>query len=194
MNQCIDDICMSGGSPGADKLFGELANAAGHKVIHWSFLNHRSVGRKEDTHIVSAHKLLQADERLETAEKYLQRGFPAKLEYVNNLVRRNWQQVRATTCVYAACSFEDDMKPIGGTAYAIVMAIHTGIPKIFVYNVTTSKWMSFKRKYFNTLHIHKDEWEEIDLEDIPKPKGVYTGIGMSQLTENGERAIRSLYE
>jgi len=35
-------ICLSGGAPGADLEWGLCARAAGHTVIHWSFVGHRT--------------------------------------------------------------------------------------------------------------------------------------------------------
>lgn len=187
-------LCLSGGSDGADKLFGENALEAGHRVIHWSFLNHRSEGRPENTIVLPAINLLQADSQLNLANVYLQRTFPTRSEYVNNLLRRNWYQVETTDRVYAVCKFDDDYKPIGGTSWAIVMAIHNHVQEIYAFNVSIERWMKFDRKYIDTNMIHKDEWELIDLDDVPRPHGIYTGIGMSELSQIGHDAIVSLYD
>jgi hypothetical protein len=189
----MDNVCMSGGSMGADQLFGELANEAGHSVHHWSFMMHKSHGRKEDTKVMHAHKLMKADPYLKIANEYLDRNFPTRSEYVNNLLRRNYYQVMSSERIYASCVFDKDMKPMGGTSWALIMGINLAIDEVYVFDWTRDKWFEFERKYFNTNLRYADEWIETTLEHIPKPHGIYAGVGSSALPDNGRAAIKSLY-
>lgn len=177
------NCCMSGGSDGADKLFGELAEQAGHKVIHWSFLNHHSSCKKEFIRTLSYVDLLKADAHLKRANNTLQKTFPTSSEYVNNLLRRNYYQVVESESLYAACAFEDKL-PLGGTAWAIIMGINIEIPNVYVFDTTNDKWITW-----NIM-----DWKEIEFKNIPRPEGIYAGIGSSKLPENGQSVIRRLYE
>ena len=192
--QCRHNICFSGGSKGADQLFGELADAEGHSVFHWSFQNHHSCGRESQTQVLPAVKLLEADLHLNVANEYLDPNFPTRSEYVNNLLRRNYYQIHVSERIYASCAFDDDMKPLGGTAWAIIMGINQNINEVWVFDHTRDQWYSFERKYYQTNQRQADEWWPIKLDSIPPPHGLYAGIGSSELPENGRRAIRKLYE
>jgi hypothetical protein len=177
--------CRSGGAKGADTLFGDLALAAGHEVIHWSFQGHYST-RPDNTIQLNAFSLSKADIHLIEANKTINRKFPTRSEYVNNLLRRNYYQVLGADRVYASCAF-DDMKPRGGTAWALVMAINLGVPEIYNFDWVSGNWYQWGR--------YADEgWDLIDFSLIPRPHGEYAGIGSSELPENGAAAIRSLYE
>jgi len=188
------NVCYSGGSKGSDELFGKMAESCGHYAIHWSFQMHKSMGTKENTRILPAFKLAIANDHLNIANKYLKRKFPSKSEYVNNLLRRNYYQILYSERIYAVCEFDNNMAPLGGTAWAIIMGINIGIDEIYVYETTRNSWITFKRKHFNDINRYAEEWEHIDYDVIPKPHGHYAGIGKSELSGDGKQAIISLYE
>lgn len=186
------NICYSGGAKGADITFGNAASKAGHKVIHWSFQNHHCLGEKNQIVRLNAHQLSKADEQLKLANYYLQKTFPTRSEYVNNLLRRNYYQVNGSDRIYAACRFDrsDDfnVKPLGGTSWALVMGIDMGIKEVYVFDLDLDQWLFYENNPFLS------SWQPIDFDDIPKPSGNYAGIGASNLTKNGKIAIESLYQ
>ena len=179
------NTCYSGGSKGADQLFGELAAKADHQVFHWSFQGHHSRGTKETTYILNAVRLAEANRPLIEANNYLNRNYPTRSEYVNNLLRRNYYQVKHSQRIYAVCNFTEDMVPLGGTAWAIVMGANLGISEMYVFDQDREQWFEYDKKF---------QWEEIQRSDIPTPHGHYAGIGKSELNKAGADAIISLYE
>lgn len=181
--QLPPDVCYSGGSKGADKLFGECAEAAGHEVVHGGFGNHFSPCKKETIRQLPYVELVKADPHLKKCNERLQRTFPTRSEYVNNLLRRNYFQIIYSDRIYAATAMNDDYVPFGGTAWAILMGIDRGIKEVYVFDWGKDKWF-----FYNGY-----TWNEIELKDIPHPYGKYAGIGSSELPENGQQAIRDLY-
>lgn len=188
------NICYSGGSKGADVLFGKLALEAGHDLIHWSFQNHHIAGQKLNAKVLSYPQLMEADQPLKMANEFLKRQYPTRSEYVNNLLRRNYWQIKEADSVYAAMRFTDDMIPLGGTSWAIIMAaMKLRRPKAYIFNINDDKWYRFP-EVISLYGSHQRLLTEIDFTKIPKPQGKYAGIGASDLPENGIQAIESLYK
>lgn len=163
------NICYSGGAKGADTLFGTLAEEAGHEVIHF---------RPKD---VTEEIAKIADIELIKANGFLNRTYPTSKESVNNLLRRNYLQIKDTKCIYAVTYLDDNKTPFGGTAWAVIMGMNNHIP-IYLFDMITEKW------YFSTyMGFYRTNC-------IPsKPSGKYTGIGSRVLTESGKNAIKELY-
>jgi len=180
MNIIGKNICFSGGSKGADKLFGELATKAGHKVYHWSFQGHYSPCPKEQIYQLSYSKLLEADKHLKLANDYLKRTWPTSSEYVNNLLRRNYYQIKYASQVYATTPFDENMKPLGGTSWAILMAMERRI-QIYNFDPNDQQWYEFNYV----------KWQKCN--DVPTPSGWYAGIGSSELLDVAANVIKELY-
>lgn len=179
-------ICNSGGAPGADTVFGELAELAGHEVHHYSFLNHKSACRH--LIILNEFQLSEANEPLKEANKILKRRYPTRSWYVNNLLKRNYFQIKDSNRIYAVTPLIDSL-PSGGTGWAVTMGILRGINSVYVYDVNTHSWW-----HYECFHRESNvmEWAEMDIPP-PKPFGLYAGIGSHELTSEGEQAIRELY-
>ena len=101
---CMTDICFSGGCRGADAVFGEEATKAGHKVVHWAFSGMHSKCPEEQVYRLPSNKLQEADDTLVKANKILGRTYPSRFVYTNNLLRRNYWQIKETERVYAVSS------------------------------------------------------------------------------------------
>lgn len=177
------DICYSGGSKGADELFGLEAEKVGHKVRHFSFWNHHSPCK--NTFSLNMLQLQEGEEKAREVNKLLQRKYPTRMEYVNNLIRRNWYQVKESNRIYAVSFLEKNGFVGGGTGWTVTMGIQNGIREVYVFNYETGNWLRYVP---DTLPY---EWEGVEKPSMPY--GRYTGIGSHDLPENGERAIRSLY-
>lgn len=179
------NYCFSGGAEGADKLWGELAKSHGHEVLHYTFKEHPF---KEGIVLIQ-EELNIADPFLKRANKKLGRKFPSKNNFVNNLLRRNFYQVRETERVYAVASFLGDLV-LGGTAWAVQMYIDLCHdkdidPECYVFDQMTTKpgWVFWNRD--------KLIWESID--KVPTPSGRWTGIGSRELRPEGKNAIESVW-
>lgn len=180
----MTDVCLSGGCRGADVLFGDEATKAGHKVVHWGFSGMHS---KRDLRYLRSDQLQKADPYLVEANKILERTFPSRFIYTNNLLRRNYYQIKNSQRVYAVSSLFEDGKVKGGTGWAVAMAILKGISEIYFYDQELKVWHIH-------LKIEDKPWSWVTGKKIPKPHGIYTGIGSSVLNEAGENAIRKLYD
>jgi len=178
------NICHTGGCKGADQIFGEVAFARGDTVYNYSFLNHH-IPANVKGHIVrlNAVGLAEADHHLRLANKQLKRGyFPYPVEYTNNLLRRNYYQVKKTQRIYAVSYLDEFQNVGGGTGWAVTMGINLGVKEVYVFDWKQDKW--FEYVFLNT-------WQETT---PPTPHGDYTGIGSHDLPQNGAAAIRALYE
>ncbi len=181
-------ILNSGGAIGADTLFGECAERVGHEVRHYAF---EGMKTEWGCHLktLNAANLYQADEYLVQANKTLKRHFPTRSEYVNNLLRRNYYQIKDTKIIYVVAPLADDNKIVqGGTGWAVQMAVDRMVLLIYLFDLKSNKWY----EYFHAGNI----FEYILFVDIIKPvdlQCVYTGIGSRELNSDGKKAIKELY-
>lgn len=185
-----DNVCFSGGAIGADHEFTLAARKAGHKVINYSFTGHKS---RDEVVILNAFRLIQADPYLCEANSYIKRRYPTMSDHTNNLLRRNYYQIVDTKRIYAVASLGERGVPAGGTAWAVVMGIIRKVPEIYLFDQEKQIWLQFGC-------INKDrsfQWYGESLLSpvhLPKPIGLYTGIGSRDLSEVGKLAIHSLYK
>jgi len=177
------DLCLSGGAEGADLQWGMCAGLAGHKVIHWSFPNHRSHAPDIELVKLDDVQLAEADEHIKRAAKILKKH-PPKQKFVKSLIQRNWYQVAWSKSVYAVAPIVDGVVQ-GGTAWAVYMYLtKPGLenPECYVYDQTKDAWFKWVGG--------DDTWCRI--EQPPKPTGIWAGIGTRELSASGKQAIRSL--
>lgn len=191
----MTDTCHSGGSKGADTIFGNCASHVGHTVFHYSFLNHHCAAGEMNRYVCTNVHLMQAHNWLLKANTILDRKYPTRSEYVNNLLRRNFWQIAVSRSIYAVCLIDQNGIPVGGTAWAIAMGIQRGINNIWVFDPDKGAWF-----ILSTVHtgatFNKSVWKTSWLYSInmpPMPSGDYAGIGMSELPDNGAKEIRKLY-
>lgn len=175
---------LSGGAEGADTEWGEIASLHGHEVIHFSFDNHKTVCPNGQIIRLPYNHLLIADPWLKQAKSHLHRLYPAKSKYVNNLLRRNYYQVKETDAVYAIGTFQSHNYLVdGGTAWA------------------TTMYCLIHNKPFYFFHQDRNKWFEMDINGSPieirmppRPEeGVWTGIGTRNINLNGRMAIDYLF-
>ena len=184
------NVCFSGGAAGADDLFGGCAGLCGHKVMHFSFEGHKPKS-KNDIYVLPKQYLFKADPHLKKANSILKRTFPSGSVYVDNMLRRNFFQIKETKRVYAVTYMDPKTGlPSGGTAWAVVMAAQRGIKEIYLFDQTTQWWWKFST--FNGVFNETIDWKQID--SPPAPSGHYTGIGSRDLTAAGEMAIIELFD
>lgn len=174
------DVCLSGGAEGADQQWGMVAGQAGHKVIHWSFEGHTTHVPDQEVVVLTQQLLNQADGPCKKANETLKRIYPPRNIYTKNLLRRNWFQVRDAQSLYAITGFDNKKMVQGGTAWAIQMFLDLGKTSAYVFSQETGEWFTWN-----------NEWKVT--EDVPRPVGIWAGIGSRKLQENGKNAIRKLF-
>lgn len=172
-------IIHSGGADGADKLFGDIGTDLGFKVYHHSFKDHKILGkgiRVEHTD----EELYKANKYLYEANKILGRRFPASSNFVNNLLRRNYYQVKDSDSIIAIASLENETKVKGGTGWAVAMAVFMD-KDVFVFDDgQTNLWY----QYMFSL----DQFISIDHKPYIKNQ-IIAGIGTRDISEAGKNAI-----
>lgn len=180
----------SGGANGADLCFARCAASAGHTVRHYHFkrglVSHALTMIVNDFVWLTQEQLNEADPYLKEVNKTLKRTFPAQSDYTNNLLRRNYWQIKDTEMVYAVAPLMYG-NVLGGTAWAIEMAKYKGVV-IHLFDVNLNRWMRWS--YMN------DEWDFLAAPDALKPNlfSIYTGIGSRNITVGGIAAIEGLYK
>lgn len=179
------NLCLSGGADGADVQWGMCAGLKGHKVIHWSFPDHRTQAPDDEVVRLNDELLAEADESIKLAGKVLKKH-PPKQPFVKRLIQRNYYQVAWSDSVYAVTDIKDGIAQ-GGTAWAIYIYLcRTDLTekKCYVFDQTKDAWFKF---------VGGDEvWSQIDTP--PQPQGIWAGIGTRNLKDNGKAAIRKLLD
>lgn len=176
--------CLSGGAIGADLLWGKVAGLKGHGVVHFSFKRHRTGAPRHEIVELSAQQLQEADHYCRNAGNYICRHFPPNSNFVANLLRRNWYQVRDADACYAISSIKDGMVQ-GGTGWATAMFIlkHNMVKcPVYVFDQDVSHWFQWTGA----------AWEPIY--EPPPPQGVWAGIGTRKLNWVGSLAIKVLMD
>ena len=186
----MTNICFSGGAAGSDHAWGMMAVDKGHELIHFTFSGHKVVDTQHAKRL-SSMELSDADAAVARAAKSMRRRFPSKTEHVNNLLRRNWFQVRFAERVYAVANLLPDdagiLKISGGTAWACQMYVDRWYGgrdlvecELYFYDMVSKRWMQW--------------WETwVDIDRPPIPHGRYAGIGSRDITDDGIRAIFEAY-
>jgi hypothetical protein len=178
------DWCLSGGADGADLMWGKTAKARGHGVIHFSFARHRVDAPAEEVVRLNPELLTAADAYCLQANKFLNRKYPPKSTFVQNLLRRDYYQIESAQRVYAVSTFKDGQVD-GGTAWAVTMFLmkHNFAPcDAFVFDQDASFWSRW----------NGDGWSRIY--EPPKPFGIYAGIGKRKINPVGKLAIAVLMD
>lgn len=218
LGKLTDNVCLSGGAKGADVTWGYNAHKFGHQVVHWSFKGHKTHD-KERTYLLNEEELSEADDLLKEANLTLKRRLSFNNDYVINLLRRNWYQVKYADSVYVVGSLnknaviydptkghdkkyhitndrKDRMGINGGTAWACQLYLDRyrrefGQNSFFVllFDQITLKTYT----YSASLGC----WQPTNILTLAsfkeKPKGVYAAIGSRKLNDNGKLFIEQIY-
>lgn len=218
----MDNILCSGGAAGADVYWGDIAARHNHDVIHFSYDGHRSTASESIIYRLNTQELSIADAEIKTANRTLKRRIPISKQWLYNLLRRNWYQVRDADSVYAvgyviggakirdlstaflaekipARKNEDILCVKGGTSWAIQMFCDRKINgNVYLYDQSRNKILltnPLDYKYWLDIGHMKDDKIIVysDQYTIPKPSGVYAAIGTRDLNDNGRLFIEAVY-
>lgn len=166
----------SGGAIGSDSYWGTTGEKYGVTSRHY-----HAEGAKTPTGNtpVTREQLLEADEHLKKANETLKRRFPTSNEYVNNLLRRDWQQVKNSDEVFAISTIKNNLVE-GGTGWAVQMAIDTSKP-VHVFDQNTNSWYTYEN----------GSWVKTE---TPVLTPNFAGIGTRQISKAGKKAIEEVYD
>lgn len=166
----------SGGAKGSDTYWGEVGKKYGVGSNHYHAIGAKTPSGNTP---ISEEMLKEADPHLKKANETLKRTYPTSNEYVNNLLRRNWWQVKNSDAVFAVGHLVRGIVK-GGTGWAVQMAIDNGKP-VYVFDQVRNKW------YKNI----NNKWSESEVPTLTKN---FAGIGTRELNDTGRKAIEAVYE
>lgn len=141
-----DTTIHSGAAEGADTAFEAFAEKTGSKVLAhtgpFKPKEHRGGLQGNNYKIHSRAELNAADPYLDKAGIALKREWRDKTEFVKNLFRRNYYQIKDVDQVVAIAPIKDGIVQ-GGTAWAVQMALDMG-KEVYVYDINANKWVHQK--------------------------------------------------
>jgi archaellum biogenesis ATPase FlaH len=171
---------ISGGSRGAEAEFGACAERWGMRELNYSFEGHRYLERKRGVVVLSERELNQGDFSLVYASKRLNRKL-TDIPFVRDVLKTIWHQISNARQVFAVGVIQDDGVVKGGTGWGVELARLWNKP-LFVFDQERRSW----------FHWTGNAWE------MAAPPVVsaldFAGVGTQQLTEEGQKAIRELFE
>lgn len=167
----------SGGAIGADTAWDEIGKEFGMvNNNHYYFEGFKTPNGNTSIPIEQKN---EADAKLKKANETLHRRFPTSKEYVNNLLRRNWWQVKNSDAIFAISSITDN-KVDGGTGWAVHMAIGENKP-VYVFDQKIKQWFTWNGSSFIPT-------------EIPTLTKNFAGIGTREINDAGKQAIREVYQ
>lgn len=169
----------SGGAVGSDSYWGEIS--AKYSIASKHYYREGSKTPNGNTP-VSDKELAEADVHLKNANETLGRRFPTSNEYVNNLLRRNWFQVKNSDAIFAVSTIASNNTVNGGTGWAVQMAIDNRKP-VHVFDQNKGKWFEY--------NYSTKSWNETD---TPTLTYNFAGIGTRELNNTGKKAIEDVYK
>lgn len=172
--------CHSGGCPGADMAW-EIAGYDYDVItIGYSFHNHVQYSRNQK--ILTLRELEEGYEHVKIAASELHRPLKDLPNYVQNLLARNWYQVKNAESIFAIGQLKGRHVD-GGTGWAVQMAIDNNKP-IFLFDQELNQWHEYD--YANKAYVPYNQ--------IPVPPEHFAGVGTRELTEAGTAAILEVYK
>ena len=171
--------CHSGGCPGADMMWETECDKYGVKTIAYSFGDHKQEGKNRE--ILSTGQLNEGFENVLVANKTMKRYPQGQARYIQNLLARNWFQVKNSEAVFAIGKVVNTKLVSGGTGWAVQMAIDSKKPT-FVFDQTMNRWNRFD---YNTMEFGLDYL-------IPTLYENFAGIGAREINSYGIAAIQQI--
>jgi len=173
----------SGGCPGADMTWEILGYDYGVTSIAYSFWNHVQEGKNPRK--LTVEELNEGFNHVITAAKSINRNIYGIAPYVQNLLSRNWFQVKNAEAIYPIGKFMDDRqtKVQGGTGWAVQMAVDN-YKRIYLFEQNIGSWFSYD--YVNKKFAQYD--------GIPTLTKEFAGIGTREINDAGILAIQEIYE
>lgn len=185
----MDHTLHTGGAIGSDIWWENECLKYSIKVKSYSFETHSSCSSPPHKIILSQKELDEATPFLLKANQTLKRNFPAWNAYINNLLKRNYYQVKDCNFVVAIGELDySKTKPgdsfgaetvKGGTGWAVQMAVDLE-KEIFLFDQQQNIW------YYKFADL---PWMKILYPRMFNKSKNFAGIGTRELKDNGKKAI-----
>lgn len=170
---------LSGGARGAEAEFGSCAEGWGLTELNFSFKG-RDPERNRGLVHLSDDELAQGAVSQVYVQAKMNRIYPAT-PFFKKMLQTIWHQVNTAGEVFAIGIVQDDGTVRGGTGWAVELARRWHKP-VHVYDQEKKTWMTWE----------DERWAAVERPVISHKR--FCGTGTRSLTDEGKKAIRSLFE
>jgi hypothetical protein len=178
MTDRADITLYSGGHKGAESEFGRLAERWGIQEINFSFEGH-TIERTRGVRVLGPDELDRGDVSMEIVSARMGRNY-SKADKIRKVIQSIFHMVNNGYHVIAVGWIQADDTVKGGTGWGVELAKLFNRP-IGVYDQERKGWYSWK----------DNQW----VADTPVIKDkTFVGTGTRNLTEDGRKALLTLYE
>jgi hypothetical protein len=177
-----DCILFSGGAPGAESAFGELAERNGIEEVNFTFEGHQIV-RRRGVRVLNHEELLAGDVSLAYVSRLMNRRF-ADAPMLRKVLQTLWYQVNNGQEIFVIGSILEDQTVRGGTGWGAEFAKLCNKP-LCAFDQDRDGWFRWDGTAWTAAtgaaapivgHPH------------------FTGTGTRNLRDNGRQAIAELFE
>lgn len=158
----------------------------GVKTIAYSFTGHKQHSKNQLK--LTQEELDEGFDHVIIAAKSLRRNAYYLTPYVQNLLSRNWFQVKNSEAIFPVGMFVENShhtKVAGGTGWAVQMAMDNNKP-IYLFEQNMESWYVYDYElnaFFACLE-----------QPIPTLTPNFAGIGTRTINDAGIMAIQQIYE
>jgi hypothetical protein len=168
----------SGGLNGAEAVFGEVAEKWSVKEVNFTFPGQKTA-RQKNTVILTDDELKRGDISMELVSKMMSRTY-YETEKIRKVLQTIFHMVNKGHQVFVIGTILEDNTVKGGTGWAVELAKLFNRP-LSVYDQAKDGWYSWKQ----------GAW----VQDTPKIEhDTFVGSGTRKLSDNGRKAIETLFE
>lgn len=173
-----ESILYSGGAPGAEALFGQLAEQYGLEEVNYSFDGHHPE-RERGVRVLTGEELALKDVSLTYISRLMNRNFTSAPIFRKVLQSICWQ-ISSGHEVFVIGTILDDYTVKGGTGWGAEFAKICNKP-LYVFDQARNHWYRWE----------KAQWQPIDPPTINHRHFAATGTRF--LEDNGRKAIEALF-
>jgi len=172
--------CMlySGGAPGAESAFGEIAERYGLREVAFTFEGHRQT-RTQGQRVLSPAELAMGDVSLTYVSKRLHRNYHDRESLIRGVLQTIWHMVSRSQQVFVVGAIQEDGTVRGGTGWAVELAAMWS-RELWVFDLPSSRWHRWSGCAFGPGQPRITTRE-------------FCGTGTRTLPEAGRQAIERLF-
>lgn len=168
----------SGGAPGSESAFGEVAAQYGVREVAFTFEGHRQA-RTEGRTVLTEGELAMGDVSLAYVSKRLRRSYHDRESLIRGVLQTIWHMVSRSEQVFVVGAIQEDGTVRGGTGWAVELASMWS-RELWVFDVPTGRWNRWSGRAFGPGQ--------------PRiTSRAFCGTGTRQLPDLGRQAIEELF-
>jgi len=168
----------SGGAPGAETAFGEVAERYGVREVAFTFEGHRQ-GRTTGQRVLSPAELAMGDVSLSYVSKRLHRNYHDRESLIRGVLQTIWHMVSRSQQVFVVGAIQEDGTVRGGTGWAVELAAMWS-RELWVFDLPSSRWHRWGGRAFGPGQPRITTRE-------------FCGTGTRSLPDVGRQAIEELF-